>query len=408
MTTYTYRAIIVDEDINGDPSAVRLGTLDMTARFPFLYMAYQPPFGPDDENVDVWLNGVNFRLDGQLLQPQMGAFDAELGALQWGAGQETVFFGLELDGRFVFILVDGDDVPVTDLDSLAAFEESISGSSRVESGDYALLEGQFSPILASSFASLVGLNENDDFVNQNPEEWSGGRFRMRVGEDRFTGNGSGEEVYGGRDNDTLYGNGGNDTLYGDTENDQLFGGSGGDSLYGGDGDDTLNGGGDADSLLGDAGKDWLYGDIGADELEGQEGADRLFGGSGNDGLWGGSQNDLLSGDGGSDLLYGGDGNDKLDGGRGNDQMTGDAGADQFTFRDRSGRDVITDFSVAEGDRLMLSRALFDGDRPAAADIIATYAFDMGSATRFDFGDGDILTLFGVSDPASLIGSITVF
>jgi Ca2+-binding RTX toxin-like protein len=408
MTTYTYSAIIVNEDSMGEATAARLGSVELTTRFPFLYLDYLSwdPQNPDDTNL--LLNGINIRIDGQLMQPDAGSYNAELARITWGAGQSAIFLGFEFAGQFVAIHVDGDVPPVTDLASLAAFDAAITGASRVTGGDYGLVQGQFTPILVSTFASLTALSENDDFVNLNPVEWGGGRFRMRTGDDRFTGNGSAEDVYGGRGNDTLSGNGGNDTIYGETENDVVFGGTGLDSVYGGDGDDTLNGGDDYDRLFGDLGRDEIYGDAGDDELDGGDSGDRLFGGNGRDGLWGGSGTDLLSGDGGSDLIFGGDGNDRIDGGRGNDQMTGDLGADQFTFRDRSGRDVITDFSVAEGDRLMLSRALFDGASPTAAAIIATYAFDMGSATRFDFGDGDVLTLFGVSDPASLAGSITLF
>jgi serralysin len=79
--------------------------------------------------------------------------------------------------------------------------------------------------------------------------------------------------------------------------------------------------------------------------------------------------DSLSGQAGNDLLLGGQGFDRLDGGAGNDTLvsgggqdviTGGTGADLFRFTNWSDsdaglqRDLITDFSRAEGDRIDLS------------------------------------------------------
>lgn len=161
--------------------------------------------------------------------------------------------------------------------------------------------------------------------------------------DRFEGLGG---------NDLMSGHGGNDTLYGNEGNDTLRGGEGRDRLYGGSGSDRLEGGG---------GNDRLYGGSGNDRLEGGSGTDRLEGGSGADTLEGGSGNDTMLGEDGNDVLRGGAGGDLITGGLGRDVMTGGLGADRFIFTSptQSGtsattRDVITDFSRAEGDRIDLS------------------------------------------------------
>ncbi len=66
---------------------------------------------------------------------------------------------------------------------------------------------------------------------------------------------------------------------------------------------------------------------------------------------------VLTGNAGNNVLFGGDGNDTLIGGLGNDTLTGGSGADIFAYDayDTTGAqyDVITDFSIAEGDRISL-------------------------------------------------------
>jgi Ca2+-binding RTX toxin-like protein len=102
-------------------------------------------------------------------------------------------------------------------------------------------------------------------------------------------------------------------------------------------------------LSGDAGSNKIHGGGGHDRIEGRQGDDTLFGGRGDDSLLGGR---------GADRLIGGAGNDRLIGGAGADELAGGAGADRFIFR-RLGEspaaapDAITDFSRAEGDRIIL-------------------------------------------------------
>ncbi len=123
------------------------------------------------------------------------------------------------------------------------------------------------------------------------------------------------------------------------------------------------------------GNDILVGDAGDDTLFGQGGADILSGGDGNDSLYGGTGNDSLSGDAGNDYLHGGLGTDTLDGGAGNDTLIGGLGEDiltggddhdifKWTANDVAGtttsshqKDIITDFSITQGDQLDLADVL---------------------------------------------------
>jgi serralysin len=99
--------------------------------------------------------------------------------------------------------------------------------------------------------------------------------------------------------------------------------------------------------------------------------------NGNDG------NNLLNGGAGNDLLDGGAGNDLLVGGLGADTLTGGSGADRFVFNLFSelgagvNRDVITDFSSLQGDKIDLSK--FDAN-------ILTTAFN-----TFTFIDSNAFT-----------------
>lgn len=113
--------------------------------------------------------------------------------------------------------------------------------------------------------------------------------------------------------------------------------------------------------------DW---DTAGHSLAGTAGADFIVSLSGNDAATGAAGDDILSGGDGGDVLNGGPGNDRLDGGKGSDSLTGAAGtdtltggtgADTFAFSAVTDslpgvrRDTITDFHVAQNDRIDLSR-----------------------------------------------------
>ena len=180
--------------------------------------------------------------------------------------------------------------------------------------------------------------------------------------------------------DYFDGLGGNDVIYGNGGDDTIYGGSGDDKIYGGAGDDQLDGGLGNDVLSGGAGTDTAsYFDIGAavtvnlsiktqqdtggagkDTLSGIE---RLYGGRAGDTLTGTGGNNEIIGMNGSDVINGLGGNDLIYGELGKDTLTGGAGKDKFLFHTTpaiNNADTITDFSHAEGDKLVLSASIYSG------------------------------------------------
>ncbi|MGO1079688.1 calcium-binding protein [Inquilinus sp. CA228] len=193
--------------------------------------------------------------------------------------------------------------------------------------------------------------------------------------------------------------------------ENLTGGQGNDSLTGSDtfanrlqgwgGDDVLRGGW-GDVLDGGAGRDlvsywdrWIgvtvnlltgtgtggpaQGDtyISIEDVNGSQAADTLFGNGAVNLLNGYNGDDTIDGGAGHDLLDGGAGNDLLHGGSAMDQLTGGTGADSFIFvttgespSTAAGRDLITDFSHAQGDKIDLS--LIDASTGAAGDQAFAY------------------------------------
>lgn len=92
-----------------------------------------------------------------------------------------------------------------------------------------------------------------------------------------------------------------------------------------------------------------------------------------------SGNDSMIGGTGKDTIDGGLGNDTIKGGAGSDQLKGGAGADVFQFATTVGKDTITDFSKAQGDKIDVSALGFKS-------FIGTAAFTAANATnalRFD-------------------------
>ncbi|WP_391856522.1 Ig-like domain-containing protein [Vibrio cidicii] len=117
------------------------------------------------------------------------------------------------------------------------------------------------------------------------------------------------------------------------------------------------------------------------------GDDQIRGTDDNDIILGHAGNDVLDGGLGDDVLYGGSGDDILIGGLGNDILTGGEGADIFKWVDmETASDRVTDFSVAQGDKLDLSD-LFD-DMPKAD--IETLLADLGEGdSKGSVGDVSI-------------------
>jgi Ca2+-binding RTX toxin-like protein len=152
------------------------------------------------------------------------------------------------------------------------------------------------------------------------------------GNDDYTGLAN-ERILGGKGADRIDIGAGVDG-FGEQGNDILIGNSANNKLYGGLGNDTVNGGGGTDSIFGDAGDDDLFGGGGA--------SDSIRGGPGNDHLFGEDGIDFLHGQLGKDFLTGGPDNDFFRLQKVTDSPRG------------PGRDVIFDFSQAEGDTIDLS------------------------------------------------------
>jgi Ca2+-binding RTX toxin-like protein len=239
-----------------------------------------------------------------------------------------------------------------------------------------------------------------------------------VGGDILTGTSGANTLRGGGGDDLLRGGGGGDKLFGDAGTDtatyyaSAFGvtvalaggpGAGGDAqgdqltsienLTGSNvGGDTLTGGSGANVLSGWGGDDLLVGAAGADRLDGGLGVDstsyydsgaavtvNLTAGIG---AGGSAQGDMLfsienvSGSNFNDTLIGNTAANVMRGMAGRDTLTGGVGADRFVYSAvgdsavGANRDVITDFSHAQGDRIDLSA--IDGNGAAPGNGVFTF------------------------------------
>lgn len=180
---------------------------------------------------------------------------------------------------------------------------------------------------------------------------------------RLQGNAGNDELFGGSGDDTLDGGAGNDRVYGGQGSDTIGDGGGSNYLRGDEGDDSLNGGPGfddingnmgADTASGGQGEDWVVGGKDDDRLSGGDAFDLVYGNLGNDTIAGDAGDDIVRGGQQDDLLSGGAGNDFLSGDRDNDTITGGAGADIFSTHGEAGIDRVTDFNLAEGDRVQLA------------------------------------------------------
>lgn len=199
--------------------------------------------------------------------------------------------------------------------------------------------------------------------------------------DELIGNVHGNRIFGAAGDDTIEGGDGANYLRGDEGNDRLTGGSGFDDINGNMGDDVARGGAGGDWVVGGKDRDLLNGDDGNDIVYGNLGDDTCFGDAGADTVRGGQQNDVIDG---------GAGGDWLSGDRGDDTVTGGTGADLFhTFGD-AGVDRVTDFNLAEGDRVLLDPGTVYTVAQSGADVV------------IDMTGGGRMVLVGVS-MASLTG-----
>jgi hypothetical protein len=103
----------------------------------------------------------------------------------------------------------------------------------------------------------------------------------------------------------------------------------------------------------------VTGTTGGDSISGTSTNPALRTSNAEDNVSGRDGHDTILGLGGDDILAGDAGNDVLNGGAGADRLTGGLGKDQFVYNlasesTASARDVITDFSRAQGDKISLS------------------------------------------------------
>ena len=169
-------------------------------------------------------------------------------------------------------------------------------------------------------------------------------------------------------------------------------------VLGNSANETLTGGNGDDRVYSALGNDLITGLNGHDLLAGERGHDRIYGGNGDDFLLGGNDRDLLVGDAG---------NDRIHGEFGNDTMTGGTGADEFMFSRRGGADRITDFSLAQGDQLVLDDILWTGTR-SAAQVVSSMATVTAEGVLFNFGTNGTLLLQGLTTTNGLAGLIEIY
>lgn len=181
--------------------------------------------------------------------------------------------------------------------------------------------------------------------------------------------------------ETLWGRGGNDTLNGNVGDDILIGGIGADTLNGGEGFDTASYATAAAGVTlnlgasrgngGDANGD-RYSSIEA--LVGSTHADKLTGSAGDD---------RIDGNAGNDVLVAARGNDVLIGGAGDDVLAGGVGADAFRFDTISNGavDIITDFSLGQGDSLIFGAGV------SVTEAKVGFLSTGDTANGFDLGNG---------------------
>lgn len=193
-------------------------------------------------------------------------------------------------------------------------------------------------------------------------------------------------------------------LLSDTMNAPLGGQSGGIVINGRDITEFLTGSDGSDLIFAGAGNDIIQGLSGDDTLFGRAGDDAIDGGDGADTLFGGRGADIITGGNGQDMLDGGDGDDRLEGSGGDDVLFGRSGADTFIFA--TGADRIADFEQGI-DRIILDPGLWTG-LTSAADVLFIYGNIAEGRATIDFEDGNVLTIEGITDPATLADDISLF
>ncbi|HEY9217605.1 MAG TPA: M10 family metallopeptidase C-terminal domain-containing protein [Phenylobacterium sp.] len=204
-----------------------------------------------------------------------------------------------------------------------------------------------------------------------------------AGADTLIGSDLGNRLLGAAGSDSLTGFAGEDFMRGDLGDDYMVGGDAWDDMHGNQGSDTLWGGDGHDWVVGGQNGDLLHGEAGNDKVYGDKGADTIYGEDGDEWIRGGQDNDLV---------FAGAGDDSVWGDRGDDTISGGPGLDTFYAFVGVGVDRITDFSIAEGDRVRI-----EGGSPFNL-------YQAGADTVIDLGSDQII-LVGVNAASLPAGSV---
>jgi Ca2+-binding RTX toxin-like protein len=384
-------------------------------------------------------NSLNNKLTGGSGADSLSASTGN-DTIDGGAGADTMVGG---DGNDSYYVDDTNDVTTeTNADRATGGVDTVYSSAlaytlgaNIENGVITGFWGVPSLLTGNGLNNnLVGsTNENDTL--------DGG-----VGNDTLDGGGNGFEdtLIGGDGNDTFYthsiydtvvesAGGGTDTvidtvghfslsfrgdnvenlkttytgtayLFGNDLNNAITGFTGNDSLSGWIGNDTLNGGAGSDTMTGGTGNDTYYVDDANDTVieNTSEGTDTVITSLGGYTLAANVENLKTTISSGANLvgnelnnaITGGAGNDTINGGGGNDKLTGGLGADTFHFDGTGGRDTITDFSAAQGDRIQVAININGLNLSGGADLIAR-ATDAADGAVINLGGSNTVKLVGV-------------
>ncbi|MEO8115758.1 MAG: calcium-binding protein [Phenylobacterium sp.] len=267
-----------------------------------------------------------------------------VGAMHAGQGDDSLVGGADAEtfsgdaGNDTISGGAGDDLIEGGRDS-----DHLDGGAGLDTVTYALGTAALNLDLQAGTASSSGVDTLSNF-------------------ERVVGSAFADTISGSTGGDTLSGGAGDDQILGREGNDSIDGGSGANYLRGDEGNDLLQGGADFDDINGNMGNDtahggasddWVVGGKDNDLLFGDDGGDVVYGNIGNDTCDGGTGADLIRGGQDNDVLTGGAGDDWLSGDRGSDTITGGSGADIFHTFGEAGADWVTDFNLAQGDRVML-------------------------------------------------------
>lgn len=126
------------------------------------------------------------------------------------------------------------------------------------------------------------------------------------------------------------------------------------------------------------------------EIRMPDGQTNYTGTSANETIYGNALDNTIIGGGGNDVIFGGDGADRLNGTEGDDRLTGGPGGDCFVGWGKvMGKDVVTDFDLAVGDFVEVSRKLsgvdtFEALKPLIYDYNGMAVLQTGSSSGLAF------------------------